>query len=56
MTAGTFRALPITLFQQGYSEQYWYAPAVRWWVKIDTSRNWHAELVSYTLAPPPTRR
>ena len=55
MPAGTFRAIRIQYFTKRYQEEYWYAPAVRWWVKLSTSTNWHTELQAFKLFPPPER-
>lgn len=55
VAAGTFKALRIQEFQRGSSSEYWWAPSVRQSVKIDTSANWHAELVSFELKVPKTK-
>ena len=55
MAAGTFKAIRIQEFQQGYSSEYWWAPSVRQSVKIDTSSNWHSEMVSFQLKDAKTK-
>jgi hypothetical protein len=53
--AGTFKAIRIQAFERRYSEEYWWAPSARMSVKIDTSANWHAELIAFELKAPKTK-
>jgi hypothetical protein len=53
--AGTFWALRVEQDRSRYQEKYWYAPAVRWMIKRESSRNWKAEMVSFKLFPRPTQ-
>jgi len=53
VSAGTFWALRIVQDRSRYQETYWYAPAVRWMIRYESSRNWKAEMLSYKLFPRP---
>lgn len=54
--AGTFKTLHIKRYEQRYTSDYWWAPAVRMWVKSQNSRNRHTALVSYRLNEPAPSR
>ena len=57
VAAGTFWALHVRQDKVNarFKDEYWYAPAIRWIVKYQNSRNWHCELTASNLLPPPSQ-